>query len=62
VDTVPDQTLVLRFIEENWLGGQRIGQGSFDEIAGSIYRMFDFSHIRSDGILILDPSTGEPMP
>jgi phospholipase C len=60
--TVTDQTSVLRFIEENWLGGQTIGQGSFDAIAGSIYRMFDFSNLRSNGILILDPSTGEPVP
>jgi hypothetical protein len=28
-----DQTSVIRFIEDNWLGGQRIGNGSFDTIA-----------------------------
>jgi phospholipase C len=60
--TVTDQTSVLRFIEENWLAGQQIGQGSFDQIAGSIYHMFDFSQIRSDGSLLLNPSTGEPIP
>ena len=28
--TLTDQTSVLRFIEDNWLGAQRIGYGSFD--------------------------------
>jgi phospholipase C len=60
--TVTDQTSVLRFIEENWLGGRQIGQGSFDSLAGSINNMFDFSHIRSNGTLFLNPSTGEPLP
>src|SRR5579863_6769826 len=58
--TVTDQTSVIRFIEDNWLGGQRIGQGSFDGIASSISQMFDFQHKRSDGRLFLDPNTGEP--
>jgi phospholipase C len=58
--TVTDQTSVIRFIEDNWLGGQRIGQGSFDGIASSISQMFDFQHKRSDGPLFLDPNTGEP--
>lgn len=57
---VIDQSSVVRFIEDNWLGGQRLGGGSFDAIAGSINDMFDFSHpsCRQDR-LILDPSTGE---
>ncbi len=58
--TVTDQTSVIRFIEDNWLGGQRIGQGSFDGIASSISQMFDFQHKQSDGRLFLDPNTGEP--
>ena len=58
--TVTDQTSVIRFIEDNWLGGQRIGHGSFDGIASSISQMFDFQHKRSDGRLFLDPNTGEP--
>jgi len=57
---VTDQTSVLRFIEDNWLGGQRIGQGSFDTIASPIDQMFDFKAIRGNSKLILDPSTGEP--
>jgi phospholipase C len=31
--TVTDQTSILRFIEDNWLGSQRI-TGSFDTLAG----------------------------
>src|SRR5580698_3515793 len=60
--TVTDQTSVIRFIEDNWLNGQRIGAGSFDGIASSISQMFNFSQIRSDGTLILSPSTGEQIP
>ena len=38
--TLVDQSSVLRFIEDNWLGGQRIQPGgSFDTIAGSIQNM-----------------------
>ncbi len=39
--TLTDQTSILKFIEDNWLGGQRIA-GSFDAIAGSIEGMFSF--------------------
>jgi phospholipase C len=46
--TLTDQTSVLRFIEDNWLGGERIGQGSFDSIAGTINNMFDFDNAESD--------------
>jgi hypothetical protein len=35
-------TSLLRFIEDNWLDGQHIGQGSFDSIANPIDGMFDF--------------------
>jgi len=34
--TVTDQSSIIHFIEDNWLGGMRIGQGSFDAIASSI--------------------------
>jgi phospholipase C len=34
--SLSDQTSILRFIEDNWLGGQRLGAGSFDAIAGSL--------------------------
>jgi phospholipase C len=54
-----DQTSIIRFVEDNWLGGERIGEGSFDSIAGSINNMFDFNHPRHDGTLFLDSTTGE---
>jgi phospholipase C len=41
--TSVSQASVVRFIEDNWLGSQRIGQGSKDATAGSIMSMFDFS-------------------
>jgi phospholipase C len=59
--TLTDQTSVLRFIEDNWLGGKRIGGGSFDAIASPINQMFDFTKIRTNNILILEPNTGEPI-
>ncbi len=59
--SVTDQTSVIRFIEDNWLGGERIGQGSFDGIANSISSMFDFHQTVTDDLFILDPSTGEPV-
>ncbi|MGB8660640.1 MAG: alkaline phosphatase family protein [Candidatus Acidiferrum sp.] len=59
--TITDQSSVVRFIEDNWLGSERI-PGSFDAIAGSITNMFDFERCREDGILLLSPTTGEPQP
>jgi phospholipase C len=59
--TLTDQTSVLRFIEDNWLDGQRIQPGgSFDTIAGKIDSMFDFDDRDEDGPrkLILDEHTG----
>jgi phospholipase C len=58
--TVTDQTSIIHFIEDNWLNGQRIGQGSFDVLSNSITQMFDFKH-KNDDRLFLDPGTGEPM-
>jgi phospholipase C len=57
--TLTDQTSVIRFIEDNWLGGERIGQGSFDGVANSISQMFDFAKVRHNGVLFLNPRTGE---
>ena len=59
--TVTDQSSIIRFVEDNWLGGQRIGQGSFDGIANSISQMFNFNRIQRNGFLFLNPSTGEPI-
>ncbi len=58
--TLSDQTSIIHFIEDNWLKGQRIGQGSFDAISGSLDNMFDFSHITTPAPYLLSPSTGEP--
>ncbi|HEX3473254.1 MAG TPA: alkaline phosphatase family protein [Silvibacterium sp.] len=55
--TTTDQTSILRFIEDNWLGGQRI-TGSFDALAGTLNGMFDFRSPSNGGEYLLDPSTG----
>jgi phospholipase C len=60
--TTTDQSSVIRFIEDNWLNGQRIGQGSFDGIASSISQMFDFTRKRTNGVLVLDPGNGAQLP
>jgi phospholipase C len=57
--TLTDQSSILRFIEDNWLNGQRINQGSFDAIAGTINNMFDFNQ-KPNAKLILDPNLGTP--
>lgn len=59
--TITDQSSIIRFIEDNWKLG-RIGNGSFDELAGSLLNMFDFDGGPREGRLILDPQTGEPNP
>jgi hypothetical protein len=50
----------VRFIEDNWLQGERLGGGSFDASAGSIMDMFDFDHGNSNANepLFLDPTAG----
>ena len=53
-----DQTSVLRFIEDNWLGGTRIGGGSFDASTGSIMGLFDFTGTPSTKKLYLDQGSG----
>jgi phospholipase C len=55
--SMTDQSSIVRFIEDNWLGGQRI-LGSFDAIAGPLNNMFDFNQSSNDRV-ILDPQTGE---
>ena len=56
--TMTDQSSILRFVEDNWLGGERI-DGGFDTIANPINNMFDFSHFGNGGRFILDSSSGE---
>ena len=56
--TLTDQASIVRFIEDNWLHGQRIS-GSADALAGSLRGLFDFR--RPDfRPLLLNPVTGEP--
>jgi phospholipase C len=59
--SITDQTSLIRFIEDNWLGGQRIGQGSFDGIASSLSSLFDFKQTISTTPYILNEKTGEPV-
>ncbi len=54
-----DQTSIIRFVVDNWLGGRRIGQGSFDALAGSVNTMFDFQWPPDRRVYLLNPSTGE---
>jgi phospholipase C len=58
------QASVVRFIEDNWLGGERIGGGSFDATAGSIMDMFDFGHKATktapNKALFVDEQQGTP--
>ncbi|HEX7268099.1 MAG TPA: alkaline phosphatase family protein, partial [Streptosporangiaceae bacterium] len=57
--TTADQTSLLALIEDNWLGGQRTGGGSFDSLASPLDDMFSFGHPHFAPYL-LDPATGEP--
>ena len=57
--TLTDQTSILRFIEDNWLSGERIQPGgSFDTIAGPLDNMFDFDKRDFERRLILNETTG----
>jgi phospholipase C len=61
-DTQINQSSVVKFIEDNWLGGQRIGQGSNDATDGSIMSMFNFSQtVTTPRTLFLDGNTGQPV-
>ena len=60
-DKLTDQASVTSFIEDNWLGGERLGHGSFDAISGSldgpggVLDFFTRPHFRP---VILNPTTG----
>jgi phospholipase C len=57
--TLTDQTSIIRFIEDNWQLG-RIGDQSFDALAGPLGNMFDFTKPHGNPRqLFLDPTTGE---
>src|SRR4029077_6868886 len=57
--TLIDQSSVIRFIEDNWHLG-RIGDGSFDQLAGPITNMFDFRRPHAKKVF-LDRETGLPL-
>ena len=60
--SVTDQTSILRLVEDNWLHGQRIGQGSFDALANPLDAMFDFQQRpanRDARRLILSETSGQ---
>ncbi|MDQ7981746.1 alkaline phosphatase family protein [Paraburkholderia sp. SARCC-3016] len=50
------QASVVKFIEDNWLGGQRLGSGSFDADAGDIRSMLNATG--TTPTVFLDPTFG----
>jgi phospholipase C len=57
-----DQSSIIKFVEDDWLRGQRIGKGSYDVIAGSLdgpSGVLDFRTFPHVTPVILNPSTGE---
>jgi len=54
--TVADQTSLIHFVEDNWLNGQRLGQGSYDALSGPLTNLLDFT--LNTPTLILDPNSG----
>ena len=53
---------IVTFIEDNWLGGQRLGDGSYDAISGSLSArggLLDFRTRPHFKAVILNPTTGE---
>ena len=59
VDSTPiSQASVIRFIEDNWLNGTRLGGGSADATAGSIMAMFDFNAAPHITPVFIDPVMG----
>jgi phospholipase C len=55
---VTDQTSIIRFVEDNW-GLGRIGDFSFDDDAGALDNLFDFSGRSHAPRLFLNPVTGQ---
>jgi phospholipase C len=52
-----DTTSVLRFIEDNWTLG-RLGDQSFDALAGSLDDLFNFAGTPHTAPVLLNPTTG----
>jgi phospholipase C len=58
-NTFTDQSSVVQFVEDNWLGGERIGNGAADATAGTLDNLFSFRG-EPNSPLFLNTSTGEP--
>ena len=58
--TITDQSSIMRFIEDTFLSGQRLGGGSFDSIAGTLNGMFNFSNdvAPNPNVVLLNSTTG----
>ncbi|NIE65707.1 alkaline phosphatase family protein [Burkholderia sp. Ax-1719] len=56
--TFIDQASVVRFIEDNWLGGARLGGGSFDATAGDLRGMLNLTGTPVTTPLYLDETLG----
>lgn len=52
------QASVVKFIEDNWLGGQRLGGGSFDATAGDIRSMLNLTGSGNAPTVFLDDNFG----
>lgn len=69
--TTTDQTSIIRFVEDNWqLGriddldhpsGTPAGQGSFDQLSGTLLNMLAFRSEPDLKPYILDPFSGQPV-
>jgi phospholipase C len=57
--SLTNQASIITFVEDNWLHGRRLGQGSFDSISNSITSLFDFGRAPRMEKLVLDEDTGE---
>jgi phospholipase C len=55
------QASIVRFIEDNWLNGQRLGGGAFDANAGVITNMLNLTGTANVTPLWLDPIFGTPV-
>ncbi len=51
---------LLLLVLSPWAKRSRLGNHSFDALAGSLLNMFDFSRESSENLPLLNPATGEP--
>jgi phospholipase C len=57
--TLLDQSSMIRFIEDNWLNGQRIGGGSFDAVTNSVASLLQIQPNTCARYVLLNDQTGE---